>query len=174
MKMLPHVVTLTARGGLGSVDWPLYYVTVQHTPYCEFRIDEMKVTDAFDGTATRVGSIFIGTKTQINTQEQFDRIVRMETLAKDFSLRGTLGREQLVIRHAIVPITIQLGFERDCEAVITLSGTALKEPGDTRGILRNRAVNAYRDSYLEGSETWTKESWEKFEEMIERMRNAGD
>ncbi len=131
---------------------------------------EIAATDSLGGRATSIGPIFVGNVVQCkNDVGVFERLLQ-GTTAADLSM-ATLGLERFDECHELIPITVtQVRFLEDCELTLTLFGQADKQPGDTREMLRTRAVDRYEQMVGRTLRNPTRKDLEGFRSMIRRMR----
>jgi hypothetical protein len=170
IKPVPHSETLRLSGKKGTVQ------SAVRTPYCVFRVDHVRATDSQGGKSTVMGMVFVGNRLQMlmespkKTKDRFDRI-SAGVFSCDFSMEF-LGIDHFDVCHELITISANVQFQKDCDWELELRGMALKNPDDTRDMLRDRAVDNYQNAVLKDAKDWSDEHRAKFDAMISAMRRA--
>jgi hypothetical protein len=159
-KPIRHEEILTYHGTKGE------RATLARRMYCLFRADEISATDTGRGEVTKVGLVLVGQQSQTVDEQRFKQFSE-GVISKDVSMQA-FGRDHFTACQTLLPITIRVEFLEDAEITIKLSGLAVKQPGDTREMLRTRVVDAYERVRLDQEPDLANEP--QFRAMIARMR----
>jgi hypothetical protein len=155
MTPLPHEETTQLFAGKKG-----QRLVVVHRVFCLFKINEIAATDTLKGRATEISDIFVGTNPCFFAEGWMRTSAGI--LSADFHLRRPLDAVQ-----PLVDISFCLKFLDDAEWSAKLIGHAFKDKGDTRAIMRERAVRQYEASILHDNPKAADNP--QFQEMIKRM-----
>ncbi len=158
LQLLPHKVTASLSGKKGE------RATAVIEPCCLFRATKFAATDSLGGLATKVFPAFVGNLLQ--WKGNFDVVDGQPAWTRGIVSAkvnmGAFGLEKFdAVGHELFVITINVEFLESCEWSCVLKGEAFKQPGDTIGDLRARAIRKaekevadwpedQRKSYLDG------------------------
>lgn len=143
---LPHEVTVKCKGKKGHIASPSF------TPFCYFRVTEFKAMDSLGGKATKVGQFFVGNLLQWwQKNVQDDASLWTSRFVSAEASMSSLGIERFdTTGHPLISIAFTVEFLEDCEFFITLSGEALKVPGESMREMRERVIVKYeRESLMD-------------------------
>ena len=166
MDKHPHTETIEITGKKGEIH------AASVTPYCYFQVHEIHATDSIGGKSTKVQALFVGNVLQLGKVDGlYQSIVNMPWYSSNLSMFN-LMLDSFDMCDPLIPISVTgIEFLENCTFTINFCGMAIKEPSDSREVLKEKAIFAYEKDFLDcWPEPRDANQLTRFQYMIQRMR----